>query len=40
MLVRSGAVDLVAVDSVAALTPRVELEGQMGEQTRSASRRG
>ena len=33
MLVRSGAVDVVAVDSVAALTPRVELEGQMGEQT-------
>lgn len=33
VLVRSGAVDVVAVDSVAALTPRVELEGQMGEQT-------
>jgi recombination protein RecA len=32
VLVRSGAVDLVAVDSVAALTPRVELEGQMGDQ--------
>src|SRR5213595_2737338 len=32
MLVRSGAVDLVAIDSVAALTPRVELEGQMGDQ--------
>ncbi|MEO7197137.1 MAG: recombinase RecA [Solirubrobacterales bacterium] len=31
ILTRSGAVDLVAVDSVAALTPRVELEGQMGE---------
>jgi recombination protein RecA len=31
VLVRSGAVDVVAVDSVAALTPRVELEGQMGE---------
>jgi recombination protein RecA len=31
VLTRSGAVDLVAVDSVAALTPRVELEGQMGE---------
>src|SRR3712207_5875392 len=29
MLVRSGAVDVVAVDSVAALTPRAELEGQM-----------
>jgi len=33
MLVRSGAVDLVSVDSVAALTPRAELEGQMGDQT-------
>jgi recombination protein RecA len=33
MLVRSGAVDVVAVDSVAALTPRTELEGQMGDQT-------
>ncbi|MCX6390418.1 MAG: recombinase RecA [Actinomycetes bacterium] len=33
MLVRSGAVDLVALDSVAALTPRAELEGQMGDQT-------
>jgi recombination protein RecA len=33
VLVRSGAVDVIAVDSVAALTPRVELEGQMGEQT-------
>src|SRR5215204_3777991 len=31
VLVRSGAVDVVAVDSVAALTPRVELEGQMGD---------
>jgi recombination protein RecA len=33
MLVRSGAVDLICVDSVAALTPRAELEGQMGDQT-------
>jgi recombination protein RecA len=33
MLVRSGAVDVVAVDSVAALTPRTELEGQMGDQS-------
>src|SRR5258706_12976828 len=33
MLVRSNAVDVVAIDSVAALTPRVELEGQMGDQT-------
>lgn len=31
MLVRSGAVDLVVVDSVAALIPQAELEGQMGE---------
>ena len=31
VLVRSGAVDVVAIDSVAALTPRAELEGQMGE---------
>ncbi|MFN8162027.1 MAG: recombinase RecA [Solirubrobacterales bacterium] len=31
VLVRSGAVDVIAVDSVAALTPRAELEGQMGE---------
>src|SRR5665648_313530 len=31
VLVRSSAVDIVAVDSVAALTPRAELEGQMGE---------
>ena len=33
MLVRSSAVDVVAVDSVAALTPRSELEGQMGDQS-------
>ena len=33
MLVRSGAVDVVAIDSVAALTPKSELEGQMGDQT-------
>jgi recombination protein RecA len=33
VLTRSGAVDVVAVDSVAALTPRAELEGQMGDQT-------
>jgi recombination protein RecA len=31
MLVRSNAVDLVIVDSVAALTPRAEIEGEMGE---------
>src|SRR3982075_2324520 len=33
MLIRSGAVDVIAVDSVAALTPRAELEGQMGGQS-------
>jgi recombination protein RecA len=31
-LVRSGGVDIVVVDSVAALTPRAELEGEMGDQ--------
>ena len=31
MLVRSGAVDMVVVDSVAALTPRAEIEGDMGD---------
>ncbi len=31
MLVRSGAVDIVVVDSVAALTPKAELEGEMGD---------
>lgn len=31
MLVKSGAVDLVVVDSVAALTPRAEIEGEMGD---------
>jgi recombination protein RecA len=31
MLVRSGAVDLVIVDSVAALTPKAEIEGEMGD---------
>lgn len=30
-LVRSGAIDLIVVDSVAALTPRAEIEGEMGE---------
>ena len=30
-LVRSGAVDVVVVDSVAALTPRAEIEGEMGD---------
>jgi recombination protein RecA len=31
MLVRSNAVDIVVIDSVAALTPRAEIEGEMGE---------
>ena len=31
MLVRSGAVDMVVIDSVAALTPRAEIEGDMGD---------
>ncbi len=31
MLVRSGGVDIVVVDSVAALTPRAEIEGEMGD---------
>ena len=31
MLVRSGAVDVVIVDSVAALTPKAEIEGEMGD---------
>ncbi|MCY7389484.1 MAG: recombinase RecA [Burkholderiales bacterium] len=32
MLVRSGSVDIVVIDSVAALTPRAEIEGEMGDQ--------
>ena len=31
MLVRSGALDVVVIDSVAALTPRAEIEGEMGD---------
>ncbi|HEY4609785.1 MAG TPA: recombinase RecA, partial [Ilumatobacteraceae bacterium] len=31
MLVRSGAVDVVVIDSMAALTPRAEIEGEMGD---------
>jgi recombination protein RecA len=31
MLVRSGAVDIIVVDSVAALTPKAEIEGEMGD---------
>ena len=32
MLVRSGAVDIIVIDSVAALVPRAEIEGEMGDQ--------
>ncbi len=32
MLVRSGAVGIIAIDSVAALVPRAEIEGEMGDQ--------
>ncbi|HSF01704.1 MAG TPA: recombinase RecA, partial [Solirubrobacterales bacterium] len=32
VLLRSGAIDLVVIDSVAALVPRAEIEGEMGEQ--------
>jgi recombination protein RecA len=31
MLIRSGAIDIVVIDSVAALTPRAEIEGEMGD---------
>lgn len=33
MLIRSGAIDVIVVDSVAALVPRAELEGEMGDAT-------
>ncbi|CBE68386.1 MAG: recombinase RecA [Candidatus Methylomirabilis oxygeniifera] len=33
VLVRSGAIDVVVIDSVAALVPRAEIEGEMGEPT-------
>src|SRR5262245_57496800 len=32
MLVRSGAIDVIVIDSVAALVPRAEIEGEMGDQ--------
>jgi recombination protein RecA len=31
MLVRSGALDIIVIDSVAALVPRAEIEGEMGD---------
>src|SRR5687768_5224550 len=37
-LVRSGAVDLIVIDSVAALTPKAEIEGEMGEIGRASCR--
>lgn len=39
MLVRSGAIDVVVVDSVAALVPRAEIEGEIGETTVGAQAR-
>ena len=39
MLVRSGAVDVVVVDSVAALVPKNEIEGAMGDATVGAQAR-
>ena len=36
-LVRSGAIDVIVIDSVAALTPRVELEGEMGQSQEARS---
>ena len=39
MLIRSNALDVIVVDSVAALTPRSELEGQMGDATVGAQAR-
>ena len=32
LLIRSNAVDVVVIDSVAALVPRAEIEGEMGDQ--------
>lgn len=39
MLVRSGAIDIVVIDSVAALVPRAEIEGEMGDATVGAQAR-
>ena len=38
-LVRSGAIDMVVIDSVAALVPKAELEGEMGDATMGAQAR-
>src|SRR5207237_10192269 len=32
MLVRSGGIDIIVIDSVAALVPKAEIEGEMGDQ--------
>ena len=37
-LVRSGAIDVLVIDSVAALTPRAEIEGEMGDPSRGCRR--
>lgn len=37
-LIRSGAIDIVVIDSVAALTPKSEIEGEMGDSKIGASR--
>src|ERR1700730_11269810 len=39
MLVRSGAIDVVVIDSVAALTPKAEIEGDMGDTHRGLQAR-
>jgi recombination protein RecA len=39
MLVRSGAIDVVVIDSVAALTPKAEIEGEMGDMQMGAQAR-
>lgn len=39
-LARSGAMDMIAVDSVAALVPRAELEGDIGDHQVSGARAG
>src|SRR5690606_39523746 len=36
VLIRSGAVDVVVIDSVAALVPRAEIEGEMGDSDRKS----
>ena len=36
MLVRSGSIDILVIDSVAALTPRAEIEGDMGDACRTS----